>query len=326
MMYGNIETICFHQTPITLGPIMPVPTASTSPALSRTGPARTSPARPTQPRIESFRDQLGGFGLPAGASEVIHGGDFDGRGNRALAHWLSSDRELSQRLLRWCNTPLYNLARPFRSLEEAGGVMDGCELARLAVLASVRGYFLPDRQIDQYHRETLWSHSIAVGTAAAIISRTTGCGDASLIFVAGALHDIGLRASEHLDPKSLATVMSLVDELSPVDEVERELLGWDHALLGEAVVRHWGLPDMVAMVARYHHEPERVLSDPSGHAVACVTLANYLCSRAGWGTVGRHYLPTPSQRVFAHLGIDEELLRVLWQQLYVALESVKLLR
>ncbi len=311
MTYGKIEPIYFRTTRIFPRVIMSAPTASIA---------------PVHPQIESLRDQLGEFDLSAGAREVIRCGDFEGRGDRALADWLADDRELRQRLLRWCNTPLYNLARPFESLEEACGVMDGCELARLAVLASVREHFLPDRQIDQYHRETLWSHSIAVGSAAAIISRTTGCGDPSLIFVAGSLHDIGLRASEQLAPKSLGAVMSLVDELSPIDEVERELLGWDHAMLGEAVVRHWGLPETVALVARYHHEPEQVLTDPSGHAVACVSLANYLCSRAGWGTVGRHYLATPSQRIFSHLGIDEGLLRVLWQQLYLALDSVKLLR
>ncbi len=326
-MYGKIESIRFRATPMFfLGPIMTTPTASIA----------SVPLR-----IESLLQQLGDFGLAAGAREVIRCGDFDGKGNRALADWLSDDRELCQRLLRWCNTPLYNLARPFRSLEEACGVMDGCELARLAVLASVRGHFLPDRQVDQYHRETLWSHSIAVGAAAAIISRTTGCGDPSLIFVAGSLHDIGLRASEQINPQALGAVMSLVDELSPIHEVERELLGWDHACLGEAVVRHWGLPEPVALVARYHHEPEQVLSGTWGDgasgdgasgdgtwgdAVACVALANYRCSRAGWGTVGRQYLPTPSQPVFAHLGIDQGLLRVLWQQLYVALESVKLLR
>jgi HD-like signal output (HDOD) protein len=310
-MYGKIEPIRFRTTRFFPRAIMSAPTASIA---------------PVHRQIELLCDQLGEFDLPQGAREVIRCGDFEGEGNRALADWLSGDRELCRRLLRWCNTPLYNLARPFESLEEACAVMDGRELARLAVLASIRRHFLPDRQIDQYHRETLWSHSMAVGVAAAIISRTTGCGDPSLIFVAGSLHDIGLRASEHLDPKSLAAVMSLVDELSPIDEVERELLGWDHALLGEAVVRFWGLPETIALVARHHHEPEQVLSDPSGHAVACVTLANYLCSRAGWGTVGRHYLATPSQRVFAHLGIDEGVLRVLWQQLYVALDSVKLLR
>ena len=201
--------------------------------------------------------------------------------------------------------------------------MDASELARLAVLACVRELFLPDVAIDQYRREALWNHSIAVGVVASMISRTSGCGDPSTVLVAGTLHDIGLCASERLAPTEFAAVIAQVDELSPIHEVEQELLGWDHAELGEAVLKQWGMPESVAMVARYHHQADDVLTGPDGASVACVSVANYLCSRAGWTAAGRHYLSPPSQRVFALLGIDASLLTVLWQQLCVALESVE---
>ncbi len=276
------------------------------------------------------------FRLPEGAAQVIASEDFQapdfpsqgmgGGDNLTLVPWLAGEPELCQRLLRWCNTPLYNLARPFQSLEEACSVMDARELSRLAILACARGLFLPDREIDQYRREALWNHSIAVGAVASMISRTSGRGDPSTVFLAGTLHDIGLCASEQLDPDTFAQVVALVDELSPINEVEKELQDWDHTELGEAILNQWGMPESVAMVARYHHEPDHVLQGPDGAAVGCVAVANYLCSRAGWQAAGRHYLPPPSNRVFAHLGIDASLLTVIWQQLYVALESVINLR
>ena len=107
--------------------------------------------------------------------------------------WLSSDRELAKQLLDWCNTPLYNLSIPYASLEEASRVMDDRDLARLAVLAFVRRKFLPDLQIDIYRRDAVWSHSVAVGAVASIVSRICGCSDPSLVFVAGTLHDIDPR-------------------------------------------------------------------------------------------------------------------------------------
>ena len=262
------------------------------------------------------------FSLPDGARRVISSWDSKGQSNDHLVDWLAADRELCQRLLRWCNTPLYNLSEPFSSLQEACGVMDPRELTRLAVLACVRGLFLPDLGIDQYRREALWNHSIAVGMVASMISRVSGCGDPSSVLVAGTLHDIGLCASERLAPEAFAAVIALVDELSPIHEVERELLGWDHTELGEAVLRQWGMPASIAWVARHHHQAELELSGPHGAELACVSVANYLCSRAGWTAAGRHYLPAPNQRVFAHLGIDASLLTVLWQQLSVPLESV----
>ncbi len=274
-------------------------------------------------RIEQARWE---FGLPDGARRLIASGDFEGRTNETLVRWLASDRELAKRLLRWCNTPLYNLSKPYQSLDEASKVMDGRDLARLAVLAFVRGLFLPNLQIDVYFRDALWNHSIAVGAVAAMISRTCGCSDPSLVFVAGTLHDIGLIASERLDPESFAEVMSQIDELSPTHEVERDVLGWDHTQLGEAVLKNWGLPEEVQTVARLHHTPERAMSGPYGESVGCVSIANYLCSRCGWASAGTHALAPPSNRVFSRLGIDSGLLTVLWQQLYPALDSVAQLR
>ncbi len=291
-----------------LPPTMPTPTATSS----RLGL-----------RIEQAKWE---FGLPDGARRLIASGDFEGRTNESLVRWLASDPELAKRLLRWCNTPLYNLSRPYASLEEASNVMDGRDLARLAVLAFVRSKFLPDLQIDLYRRDAIWNHSVAVGAVAAMISRTCGCGDPSLVFVAGTLHDIGLCASERLNQESFAEVISQIDELSPTTDVERDILGWDHTQLGEAILRQWGMPEEVQMVARYHHSPEQAIGGPYAGSIGCVAIANYLCSRSGWPSAGCHNLVPPNNCVFSHLGIDAGLLTVLWQQLYPALDSIADLR
>ena len=274
-------------------------------------------------RIEQARWE---FGLPDGARRLIASGDFEGRANETLVRWLASDRELAQRLLRWCNTPMYNLSRPYKTLEDAANVMPGRDLARLAVLAFVRSLYLPNLQIDVYVRETLWHHSVAVGAVASMISRTCGCADPSLVFVAGTLHDIGLCASERLDRVSFTEVISQIDELSPTHEVEDDLLGWNHAQLGAAVLEQWGMPEEVQMAARYHHSPDQTISGPYAETVSCVAIANFLCSRSGWASVGTHNVTAPSKKVFSSLEIDAGLLRVLWQQLYPALNSVAGLR
>lgn len=266
------------------------------------------------------------FGLPDGARRLVASKDFDGRDNESLVRWLAGDPKLSKRLLRWCNTPLYNLSKPYESLEEASSVMENQDLARLAFLAFVRGLFLPNLQIDIYQRDILWTHSIAVGAVSSLISRTCGCGDPSLAFVAGTLHDIGLCASEKLDAEEFEQVVSQIDELSAIHEVEQDVLGWDHQQLGAAVLGQWGMPDEIQLAAKYHHCAEQALDGPHGAMVGCVSVANYLCSRAGWSATGYHSLLAPSNEVLQHLGIDSGLLTLLWQQLTPAFESVSGLR
>jgi putative nucleotidyltransferase with HDIG domain len=172
----------------------------------------------------------------------------------------------------------------------------------------------------------LWRHSIAVGAVAAMISRTCGCGDPSLVFVAGTLHDIGLCANERLDSDAFAAVIAEIDELSPTCQIERELLGWDHGDLGAAILAQWGMPEEVQMAAKLHHRAEQALSGPYSETVGCIAVANFLCSRSGWASLGSHNVVAPSEVVFRHLGIDAPLLTVLWQQLYPAMESVTELR
>jgi HD-like signal output (HDOD) protein len=121
-------------------------------------------------------------------------------------------------------------------------------------------------------------------------------------------------------------VVSQIDELSPTHEVEDDLLGWNHAQLGAAVLEQWGLPEEVQMAARYHHSPDQAIKGPYAETVGCVAIANYLCSRSGWASAGSHNVAAPSKKVFSSLGIDAGLLTVLWQQLYPALDSVAGLR
>jgi putative nucleotidyltransferase with HDIG domain len=263
-------------------------------------------------RVEQARYELV---LPDGARRLIAAGDFGGRDNETLVRWLETEPVLSERLLRWCNTPMYNLSDPYQTLEDAAKIMDGRDLARLAVLAWVRGMFIPEYQVDVYSREMLWCHSIAVGAVASLIARTCNVADPSMVFIAGTLHDIGIVANERLDKDSFGEVVSQIDELSPTHEVERDLQGWDHTQLGQAILGQWGMPECVQLAARFHHHPERVIEDECGETLACVAIANFLCSRNGWASMETQTIAPPAERVFRRLSIDSELLTVLWQRL-----------
>jgi putative nucleotidyltransferase with HDIG domain len=261
------------------------------------------------------------FGLPDGARRLIAAGDFDGRDNETLIAWLSADKLLSGRLLRWCNSPIYNLSTPYQSLTEAAQVMEACELTRLAVLAFARGLFPEGELIDDVQRDRLWGHSVAVGTVASMISRTCGRGDPSLVFVAGTLHDIGLCANQKLVPQSHRQIAMEVDELSATHEVERDMLGFDHTQLGAAIMEQWGLPQAVQAAALHHHAAACAIETEHIETILCVSIANYLCSRAGWSSTGFHNLPAPGSEELERMGINSGLLAVISQQVGGSLES-----
>lgn len=266
------------------------------------------------------------FTLPAGARRLIAAGDFKGRTNDTLVRWLDTDEAMAARLLKWCNTPLFNMSRPYESLTEAERVMEHDELARLAVVSFTRELFLPNVELDIYSRENLWSHSMAVAAVASMISRSSGSGNPGLIFIAGAMHDIGICANERLGIDAFREIVSQVDNLSPTHAVERDVLGWDHSQLGEAILKQWGMSEEIQAVARHHHDADNHLESPHAEAICCVAIANYLCCRSGWPSIGSNNLEPPSNAVFQRLNIDAGLLQVLGQQLYASLNSASELR
>jgi hypothetical protein len=55
--------------------------------------------------------------------------------------------------------------------------------------------------------------------------------------------------------------------------------------------------------------------------VHVVAVANYLCSRAGWTSLGVHNVPLPPDASYQTLGLDEVALAVIWDELRPVLDS-----
>lgn len=106
------------------------------------------------------------FTLPSVAGQIIAAGDFNGRTNETLVRCLEAEKKMATRLLKWCNTPLFKISRPYQTLAEAERSMEHDELARLAVVTFTRELFLTNVKIDLFERATHWPHSMPVGPIA----------------------------------------------------------------------------------------------------------------------------------------------------------------
>jgi HD-like signal output (HDOD) protein len=63
---------------------------------------------------------------------------------------------------------------------------------------------------------------------------------------------------------------------------ERRLMGFDHAAVGVALARNWGLPRSLQECIEFHHEPERAEEYPL--EVATVHIANSVAVLAEIGS------------------------------------------
>lgn len=263
--------------------------------------------------------------LPEGARRMMALAESETAQHRWLIGWLKSDPELAQRVIRWSNSPLFNLSHHFSRLDQVLAVLGERQTTRLALLASIRTLFLPNVRIQCYAREQLWRHSIAVAAVSGLVARVCKVPDHDAAFVAGALHDVGLLASEQADPAAFAALLGELDALTDTAATERHRDGWDHQTLGAELLDRWGFSQATCDVARFHHQPHRAAAAEDQHLVYCVVVADYLCSRCGWTELGLHNVAQPADAVFTKLGIDHSCLAILWKQLYATLEHTRVL-
>jgi putative nucleotidyltransferase with HDIG domain len=101
--------------------------------------------------------------------------------------------------------------------------------------------------------------------------------DRELAFTAGLLHDIGRLALTVVEPGRLEEINARAVSADILD-AEREVLGYDHAMLGAELAKRWNFPESIQDVMLHYGEPE-----PMQPMVRLVHLA---CSMAGAAEAG----------------------------------------
>lgn len=190
---------------------------------------------------------------------------------RVIAH----EPALTARLLRMVNSAYFGLPSRIDTIPMAITVLGTRALHELVLATSVASAF--DR-IDSSLVDVadFWHHSIYAGLVARLLSRRLRLGHSEQMFIAGLLHDLGKLAIYHRLPEAAQQVLvTFADEGDPrtLYEVERDVLGFDHSAVGEALLRLWQLPSVYVEVAAYHHDPDQAESFPDEVAVVHVADA-----------------------------------------------------
>lgn len=277
-----------------------------------------SPQR--QAALERLFGALGELAcLPAASTRVLEltaGEDSDAE---ALRDSVQTDPVLVAKILRRINSSYYGLSNKVSDLRTAVSLLGFREIRNLVLTVSVSKFYEKSGNHGPYRRERLWEHCVAVGAASQLVSRVCGRATADEAYVAGLLHDLGLIL---IDQNLRRHFCQILDQLNPsvsTCDLEIRTLSFDHAMLGGFVAQKWRLPDPVVDAIAFHHQPERYTGQYRD-LVNVVAVANYLCSRAGWSSLGVHNLPTPDDSVLAGLGLDQVTLAIIWEQLDATLQ------
>lgn len=168
---------------------------------------------------------------------------------------LETDPDLSARLLAIANSAMYRRAAPVESVGRALTTIGSRELRDL-VLATVVARLFSRLPLGSVNMLTFWRHSLACAVTARMLAVARREGEVERFYVIGLLHDIGRLLLFLREPTVMYdALIRRQAEGGLLYQVERELLGYDHAQAGAALLKSWDIPERLHAPIGFHHDP-----------------------------------------------------------------------
>lgn len=229
----------------------------------------------------------------------------------SIAKVVSTDPNLSLRLLRLVNSAFYGFPVPIRSISRAIAIVGIRELSSLALAVSTMNAFsyIPS---DYVEMRSFWRHSITCGVIARVLAVHRKIHRDESFFLAGLLHDIG-RALLYINaPSWMAHALGVSRFFHlPLLEVERRLLGFDHGQVTFRLLNSWNIPEPILGLASWHHAPEK---HDKPEEAALIWLADWMANAMKIGSSGTYFLPPMDGELWKAVGMEAETLRSVFVQ------------
>jgi putative nucleotidyltransferase with HDIG domain len=210
--------------------------------------------------------------LPQVATWAIRISAESDTSSEELLDLIRRDQALSAQLLRIANSAMFGRMREVVTLTEAIMTL-GFPTARSVVIASsVKNLFT--RGPASVLERILWEHALAAAITGSALCRSLRFSMAEEVFLAGLMHDIGKSVMALKFPEAYGALLrGLRDQGGDGLSLELDIFGFDHAMVGEALLGSWNLAEGIEAVVRWHHDP---LQAPTVHRrlVALVALGN----------------------------------------------------
>ena len=219
---------------------------------------------------------------------------------------ISEDSGLTARLLRLVNSPLYGYPSRIETVSRALVVIGTQQLRDMALATSVIKLFsgIP---ADLVTMESFWQHSVACALAARILATYRREANVERLFVGGLLHDVGrLVLYSRMAKLAREALVRARQDRKLLTLAEREVIGFDHALVGSLLVRAWRLPASLEEMVAFHHQPSEARRFPKDAAL--IHIANIIAHALEIGTSGERFVPPLAAEAWECLGIPISVL------------------
>ncbi|MBK1721059.1 GGDEF domain-containing protein [Thiocystis violacea] len=227
--------------------------------------------------------------LPGVAVRILEMGRDPDVNIGVLAGLLAKDPALSSRMLRVCNSPLYAQRRTTTNLHQAVMLLGLNSTMTMALSFTLSDLYRASNGRQRY-LQRVWKRAVVSALASRMLGERIGLGSLDELYLAALLQDLGILALYAALPERYAPLIEQYDSHDAFLKLERDTLGCDHGEAGAWLMRHWGVPERLAMTAVAVHDPDDSTLDAEQkrfiHPIAVAgQLAEFVLSDGGEGAM-----------------------------------------
>ena len=224
---------------------------------------------------KELHDLLGDYELPSFSAAVmtvlnaLRDPDFS---MSAITEQLERDPGLHVKVLKTVNSAAFGLSKRVGNLHHAVTLLGRSRLETI-VLSQAVNSVLPDVKLSFFDMKQFWLCAARRASLARALAQHIHPTSQVECFTAGLLQDMALPILVSVKQKEYGTILENWNKTkdASLNELEKEMLGFDHSTVGALMAKEWNLPEYLIDAISGHHgqsQDKEVKIEPAVELVA----------------------------------------------------------
>ena len=173
---------------------------------------------------------------------------------RQIAEFVQNDTALTLRILKVVNSAYYGFNHRISTVSQAV-VLLGHDTIKSIVLSTNVIEMMVENTGTIADLKRLWERSLFSAVAGRKLARMLNYGAPEEVFMACLLMDVGMLVQLRIHGDAYGEILSKdIRHGEDILITESSQLDFSHEVMGEAVLRRWGLPEVLTRPVLYHHQ------------------------------------------------------------------------
>lgn len=212
--------------------------------------------------------------LPQVAAQVLRIAADPDASTDELQRVISTDQALASQILKIANSAMFGMMREVKTLTQAIMTLGFSTIKSVVIASSAKNLY--SRGSSGLQERLMWEHALVTGLAGRAYGKQLRLARTEEVFLAGLMHDIGKSVMGIKFPDRYgAMIRTVYNEQGDTLELELETFGFDHTMVGEALLHSWNLAQSIEQAVRWHHEPMETPKE-NRNLSALVALGNQM--------------------------------------------------